>query len=201
MCGGISMWKEAHIKRAENILVICTPEYYQDYERALMEGRSSRIEVDRRLLHAIHYSTENDRLIPVLLDEYKNTRNCIPSFVQASPLHFWPSKKKDLIYCLKRMAKYQLPEITEKRELTPIVIQIPRRREIPSQPQMSSCDRKTHTQSHDRKSHDKKGGKSVTKTRTKEPSKTPHAQSHDKNSIKLFGLSLPGLRKRQKSQK
>lgn len=129
--GGVDLWKEAHIKKCENILVICTPEYYQDDDRALMKREQSRVEVDRKMLRSIAYSNECDRLIPVMLDnKHKNLRDCLPSFVRASPLHFWPSKEKDLLYCLARMAKYQLPVIQphERKVLKPIVIQVPRPR-------------------------------------------------------------------------
>ena len=229
MSGGISMWKEAHIKKSENILVICTPEYYQDDNGALMEGKRSKIGVDRRLLRDIHYGTESDRLIPVLLDKYKNTRNCIPSFVQASPLHFWPSKKQDLLYCLARMAKYQLPEVMEKRVIKSIVIQVPK---LPRQRQVAPCSQKTHTQSrdskshttsHDRKSHttshDRKTKSHERKVHTMSHDRKSHGQSHDLKDTrslsttrtiidtsktpqkkKFFGIALPKLKKGHKSQ-
>ena len=125
--GGLDMWKEAHIRRAENILVICTPEYYQDDYRALMENKRSRIAVDRKLLRAITYSDRHDRLIPVLLDEYKNVGNCIPLFMQEFPLRFWPSETEDLMFCLARKAKFQLAEVRQTREVKSHVITIPPR--------------------------------------------------------------------------
>ena len=79
-CGGVGLWKEKHIRKAETILVICTPEYFEDDENATMKGGYSKIEVDRKLLRSIAYSCKCDRLIPVLLDEFKNVRNCIPTF-------------------------------------------------------------------------------------------------------------------------
>ena len=88
-----------------------------------MERGHSKIEVDRKLLQSIAYSNRRDQLIPVLLDEYMNVRNCIPTFIQPFALHFWPSKKQDLVYAIAKMAKYQLPEIPdhEKKVLKSIV--------------------------------------------------------------------------------
>ena len=142
--GGVNLWKEAHISKSETILVICTPEFYQDDEKALMERERSKIEVDRKMLRSIAYSNKCDRLIPVLLDEYKNVRNCIPTFLQPFALHFWPSKKQDLMYCIGRVAKYQLPEIPahEKKVLKPIVIQVPRRKELPKPVQIQPAEGK-----------------------------------------------------------
>jgi hypothetical protein len=143
-CGGINLWKEKHIRRAETILVICTPEYFEDDENALMERGHSKIEVDRKLLRSIAYSNNSERLIPVLLDEFKNVRNCIPTFIQPFALHFWPSKKQDLVYAIAKMAKYQLPEIPahERKVLKPIVIQVPRRKELSRPMQVQTAEGK-----------------------------------------------------------
>ena len=142
-CGGLSLWQEKHIRKAETILVICTPEYFEDDENALMDRGTSKIPVDRKLLRSIAYSNKSERLIPVLLDEFKNVRNCIPSFVQPFALHFWPSKDEDLKFAIAKMAKYQLPEIPphEIKVVKSIVIQVPRRKELrPTQVQVA--DRK-----------------------------------------------------------
>ena len=131
-CGGLCLWQEKHIRKAETILVICTPEYYEDDENALMDRGASKIPVDRKLLRSIAYGNRSERLIPVLLDEFKNVRNCIPSFVQPFALHFWPSKDEDLMFSIAKKAKYQLPEVPahERKVLKPIVIQVPRRKEV-----------------------------------------------------------------------
>ena len=148
-CGGIDIWKEVHIRKAETILVICTPAYYEDDERALMKGEISKIAVDRKLLRSIAYSNKCDRLIPVLLDEYKNVRHCIPTFVQPFAPHFWPSKKQDLMFSIAKMAKFELPKIPdyEKIVLKPIVIKVPRRKELPKptqvQPDREEKDQKS----------------------------------------------------------
>lgn len=183
--GGINFWKEAHIRKAETILVICTPEYYEDDENALMERGSSKIEVDRKLLRSIAYSNKCDRLIPVLLDEYKNVRNCIPTFVQPFAPHFWPSKKQDLMFSIARVAKFQLPEIPdhEKKVLKPIVIQIPQRKELPNPIQVQLVERK------DQKSkiihpHEKKILKPtvIQAPRRKDIPKAVQAQPHEMKS-------------------
>lgn len=143
-CGGINLWKEKHIRKAETILVICTPEYFEDDENALMDRGDSKIPVDRKLLRSIAYSNKSERLIPVLLDEFKNVRNCIPSFVQPFALHFWPSKDQDLMFSIAKMAKYQLPEIPahERKVLKPIVIPVSQRKELPRPTQVQMADGK-----------------------------------------------------------
>ena len=122
-----------------------------------MERGHSKIEVDRKLLRSIAYSNKCDRLIPVLLDEYKNVRNCIPTFVQPFVLHFWPSKKLDLMYYIAKTSKYQLPEIPdhEKKVLKPIVIQVPRRKELPKPIQVQPVEGKEQ-KSKTLHSHEKK---------------------------------------------
>ena len=131
-CGGLGLWQEKHIRKAETILVICTPEYYEDDEHALMTRGASKIPVDRKLLRSISCGNKSERLIPVLLDEFTNVRNCIPSFMQPFALHFWPSKDEDLMFSIAKKAKYQLPEVPahERKVLKPIVIQVPRRKEV-----------------------------------------------------------------------
>ena len=141
-CGGLGLWQEKHIRKAETILVICTPEYFEDDEKALMDRDASKIPVDRKLLRSIAYGNRSERLIPVLLDEFNNVRNCIPKFVQPFALHFWPSKDEDLMFAIAKMAKYQLPEIPahEREVLKPIIIQVPRRKELsrPTQVQVAN---------------------------------------------------------------
>ena len=188
-CGGVDLWKEAHIRKSENILVICTPEYFQDDEMALMEQKDSKIAVDRKLLRSIAYSSGQDRLLPVVLDEYKNVRNCIPSFVQASQLHFWPSKKQDLMFCLARQSKYKLPEVLEKKVVQPIVIRVPPRpirvvqQRIQPQPPMRE-----------------RNSVKPCIVETKEPPKTQSksSKSHDKKGRKLFVNPFSRTNKRQK---
>lgn len=178
-CGGMDLWKEAHIRKSENILVICTPEYFQDDEMALMQQKDSKIAVDRKLLRSIAYSSSQDRLIPVLLDAYKNVRNCIPSFVQTSQLHFWPSKKQDLMFYLARQSKYKLPEVLEKKVVKPIVIRVPPRPRVVqqrTQPQPPMRERNVVKQC------------IVEVPQTKEPPRTQSksSKSHDKKGRKLF---------------
>ena len=143
-CGGLCLWQEKHIRKAETILVICTPEYFEDDENALMKGSDSKIPVDRKLLRSISIGNRSERLIPVLLDEFKNVRNCIPTFVQPFALHFWPSKDKDLMLAIAKKPKYQLPEIPpdEIKVVESLVIQVPRRRELPRPFQVQVADRK-----------------------------------------------------------
>ena len=178
-CGGVDLWKETHIRKSENILVICTLEYFQDDERALMEHKDSKIAVDRKLLRSIAYSSNQDRLIPVLLDAYKNVRSCVPLFMRASQLHVWPSKKQDLMFYLARESKYKLPEVRVRRVVQPIMIQVPPlprvvQQIIQPQKQPPMQERKVvkpcvievprtkelpKSQSKSSKSHDKKGRK------------------------------------------
>ena len=181
-CGGVDLWKERHIRKSENILVICTPEYFQDDDMALMENKDSKIAVDRKLLRTIAYSNSQDRLVPVLLDVYKNVRrNCIPSFVQASQLHFWPSKKEDLMFYLAKQSKYKLPEVLEKKVVQPIMIQVPPRRpkvvQQRIQPQPTMRERKAV----------KPFIVEVPQTREPPKAQSKSSKSHDKKGRKLFG--------------
>ena len=105
--------------------MVCTPEYFQEDECMVMEKKHSMIEVDSWLLQKIAYSNESDQLIAIQMDKYKNERNCVPQFAQAMTLHYWPSQKEGFLFCLARMARHQLPEIREKKVLTPITIHIP----------------------------------------------------------------------------
>ena len=182
-CGGVSLWKEKHIRKAETILVICTPEYFEDDENATMKGGYSKIEVDRKLLRSIAYSCECDRLIPVLLDEFKNMRNCIPIFVHPFALHFWPSKKQDLLFSIAKMAKYQLPEIPahERKVLKPIVIKVPRRKEFPkpNQVQMAEGNDKKSKIVH---SQEKKVLRS-TVIKVSQPKEVPKSVLHESSNL------------------
>ena len=182
-CGGLDLWKESCIRRAENILVICTPEYFREDERALMENKNSRIEVDRKMLRAITYSSDHDRLIPVKMDEYRSSVDCVPSFVQALPLHFWPSKERDLLHCLAREAPFKLEEVRVKKVLTPTVIRIPQRKELPNRRVIQQPARPkqlpTKTMSH-AQSHDKKGSKESSKYMSHDKKESSKSMSHDK---------------------
>ena len=191
-CGGINLWKEKHIRKAETILVICTPEYFEDDENALMERGHSKIEVDRKLLRDISYSPRSDRLIPVLLDQFKNVRNCVPTFVQQFALHFWPSKKLDLQYSIAKMAKYQLPEIPahKKRVLKPTVIQVPPRKEPPRPTQVQPIEGREQ-KSRTVHSREKKVLKStvIQMPRRNEGPKAVQAQPHEMKSSNVVQSS------------
>ena len=172
--------------------MICTPEYFEDDENALMERGHSKIEVDRKLLRDISYSPRSDRLIPVLLDQFKNVRNCIPTFVQQFALHFWPSKKQDLLYFIAKVSKYQLPEIPahEKKVLKPIVIQVPRRKELPKPTQVQPTEGREQ-KSRTVHSREKKVLKStvIQVPRRKEGPKAVQVQPHEMKSSNVVQSS------------
>lgn len=182
-CGGVGLWKEKHIRTSETILVICTPEYFEDDENATMKGGYSKIEVDRKLLRSIAYSRKCDRLIPVLLDEFKNMRNCIPTFVQPFALHLWPSKKQDLIHSIAKTPKYQLPVIPphEKKVVKSIVIKVPQRKETPkpSRVQMAEGNDKKSKTVH---SQEKKVLRS-TVIKVSQPKEVPRSVLHESSNL------------------
>ena len=157
-----------------------------------MERGHSKIEVDRKLLRSIAYSNKCDRLIPVLLDEYKNVRNCIPTFVQPFVLHFWPSKKLDLMYYIAKTSKYQLPEIPdhEKKVLKSIVIQVPQRKELPKPIQVQPVEGKEQ-KSKTLHSHEKKVLKPTTiqMPRRKEVPRSVQVLPHEMKSSNIIQSS------------
>ena len=191
-CGGLGLWQEKHIRKAETILVICTPEYFEDDENALMNGSDSKIPVDRKLLRSISIGNKSERLIPVLLDEFKNMRNCIPSFVQPFALHFWPSKDKDLMLAIAKKPKYQLPEIPpdEIKVVESIVIQVPRRKELSRPTQVQVADGK-QLKSKIIHSREKKVLKTTTiqAPQQKGSPKSAQSQQHEVKSSNVIQLS------------
>ena len=55
--GGLDLWNKNHIKKTDNILVVCMPEYFQEDECMVMEKRCLKIEVDSRLLKRVWLHT------------------------------------------------------------------------------------------------------------------------------------------------
>ena len=186
------------IRKAETILVICTPDYFQDDENALMDRGTSRIEVDRKLLRSVAYSSKCNRLIPVLLDEHKNVRNCIPMFVQQFAPHFWPSKKQDLIYCIAGKSKFQLPEIPahEKKVVKPIVIQIPRRSEL-LRPQPTEIKEQNSKMANQREKKVLKPTVIQTSSRKDVPKSYARSQETKSNGTELPRMHLQQHRKKR----
>lgn len=129
--GGLNGWKEYHIQRAENILVVCTPKYLEeDTILSSPELRqritNSPLDVDSKLLRDVAYGPKHERLIPLVLDRDRNQlRNCIPIWL-SSPAHLWPSGRNRLIRCIEGIPEYQLPEPPKQRiVLKPQVIDFP----------------------------------------------------------------------------
>lgn len=123
-CGGLDFWKEECIRKSEDIVVVCTPEYLQEDKRR-NEGkrRNTKIEVDSRLLREIAYSSEHHRLIPVMLDQYKVCKmSNMPMWLQSAPVYKWPSSEEDLLFCLAKQSKFVIPPPTKRKVLKPIVI-------------------------------------------------------------------------------
>jgi len=129
--GGLNGWKEYHIQRAENILVVCTPKYLEeDTILSSPELRqritNSPLDVDSKLLRDVAYGPKHERLIPLVLDRDRDQlRNCIPIWL-SSPAHLWPSGRNRLIRCIEGIPEYQLPEPPKQRIiLKPQVIDFP----------------------------------------------------------------------------
>lgn len=204
-CGGLDLWKEKHIRQSDNVLVVCTPEYFQEDEYVVMEKKHSKIEVDSRLLRKIAYSNESNRLMAIQMDEYKNERDCVPQFAQAMTLHYWPSQKEDFLFCLARMAKHQLPEIREKKVLKPITIRIPQTKTPKSHqpPPTQTRERKTVERSTPPTQERKKVLQStvVNVPQQKKVTKTEHKSCDVKKGQKRFGFSSLLKRTNKKSKK
>ena len=130
--GSPTAWKEACIKRSKNIVVVLTPEYFREDAKAVECGRRgqqqrSKLEVDSRLLRQLAYSGESSRIVPVVLDARKPTRNQIPLFLMPMAMHSWPSGQADLDLCLRDMPRYVLPRVdpSKRKVIKPIVIDFP----------------------------------------------------------------------------
>lgn len=133
-CGGTVNWKEACIKRSKNILVICTPEYYIEDSKATTSDQSqksvSKIAVDSRLLRQLAYSSENSRIVPVVMDICKPSGCQVPMWLQPLVFHSWPSGQSDLDLCLRDLPRYVLkkPDPSKRKTIGPIVIDYPKAR-------------------------------------------------------------------------
>lgn len=135
--GGINNWKESCIQRSENIVVVCTPNYYREDckwpsnnrgQGLDLPSRSSKIQVDSHLLRQLAFSvSERERLIPITLD-YKNSTDCVPIWVRSAPCFQFPGGKTDFLYCLKRVPLLAVREIdpTEIIDIKPTVIGPPK---------------------------------------------------------------------------
>lgn len=125
--GGIDRWKERCIEKAENIIVVCTPKYYN--EDQMLSDPNTRVQrpqinVDSVLLRGIAFSHNRSRLIPVLLDRNREL-DCVPTWIAAFTTHHWPAGKEDLLYCIADVPKYQAPEPVERIVLRPREINFP----------------------------------------------------------------------------
>ncbi len=130
--GGVLYWKEACIKRSKNIVVVCTPEYFKEDSKATESSSRrksvSKIEMDSRLLRQLAYSrSDNDRIVPVVLDSRRPSRSQLPLWVQPLVLHSWPSRERDLALCLRDEPRYILPKVdpSKRKVIKPIVIDFP----------------------------------------------------------------------------
>ena len=134
LCGGVVEWKEACIKKSKNIIVVCTAEYYAEDGKAAELDQSrksaSKIAVDSRLLRQLAYSPENYRIIPVMLDVCKPVGCVMPMWLQPLVSHSWPSGQNDLDLCLQDLPRYVIkkPDLTQRKVITPIVIDYPQSR-------------------------------------------------------------------------
>ena len=120
-CGGLNCWKEVCIKRSDDIVIICTPDYFKE-DQKMLERIQSKIAVESHLLRQLAYSTEHTRLIPVVFDKVKICRNNMPMWLQSAILHKWPSCEDDLLFYLAKQSKWVVPAPTKKKVLKPIVI-------------------------------------------------------------------------------
>jgi len=116
--GGITEWKEHCIRTCQDIIIVCSSGYFkEDLKHTTRSSKPSKIAVDSRLLRVLAYgsTSEKRRLVTVLLDSSsKKFTDCVPLFLQPSQQYSWPSNKEDLLFCLKRVQKYVLPEPNPK---------------------------------------------------------------------------------------
>jgi hypothetical protein len=127
--GGPATWKEACIKRSKNIVVVCTPEYYKEDSKATEDVRRrsvSKIEVESRLLRQVACE-DSTRIIPVILDAHKPSRQQIPLWLLPLWMHRWPSGQRDLDLCLRDLPRYILPAVDKSKKIVikPTVISYP----------------------------------------------------------------------------
>ena len=128
--GGMDGWRERCILEAENILVVCTPQYlHEDCMLSNPELRQritkSPLEVDCKLLRTVAYGHSSERLIPIILDRDRTqAQNCIPIWMLSPPL-FWPSGRNSLIRCIEGIPEYSIPEPRERIEIKPQIINFP----------------------------------------------------------------------------
>ena len=132
-CRGINQWKEWAIQRSETIVVVCSPKYREEDYLLTDPDRQRRpkkpqIEVDCSLLRTIHYNPQfESRLIPVILDQHNHVANqCLPVWLQGFTLHRWPTGAQDLVYSIAGKPRYELPPVTERIDIKPIVINFPK---------------------------------------------------------------------------
>ena len=128
--GGLDCWKERCILEAENILVVCTPQYFD--EDCMLSNPDLRqritkspLEVDCKLLRTVAYGRSSERLIPIILDRDRpQARSCLPIWMFSPPL-FWPSDCNRLIRCIEGIPEYTIPEPRERIEIKPQIIDFP----------------------------------------------------------------------------
>lgn len=128
--GGLDCWKERCISEAENVLVVCTPQYFD--EDCMLSNPDLRqritkspLEVDCKLLRTVAYGRSSERLIPIILDRDRpQARSCLPIWMFSPPL-FWPSGRNSLIRCIEGTPEYTIPEPRERIVIKPVIIDFP----------------------------------------------------------------------------
>lgn len=127
--GGLTRWKESCIQVAENIVVVCSPNYYRedlelsDYNR-MCRVSELHVAVDTHLLRPLAYTRSGERLIPVVMGE-DDPEVCTPIWLWSHLIHRWPIDKRDLLRFIAGIPKFKLPPIVERITLRPTIIDFP----------------------------------------------------------------------------
>lgn len=108
---------------AYNIVVVCTPQYFnEDQQLVAQPGYRSKISVDRKLIRDIFFK-DDKRIICVGLDQDgPNYKCCIPDLYASRPFYKYPSQVTELLYCVSDIPRYQTPEPVARIPLVPTKI-------------------------------------------------------------------------------
>ena len=129
-------FKMAATQKAHNLIVLCSPRYYEEDKKLLTWAQNSSrssytkpplIAIDQKLLRNIFFKPgEDKRIICVVLDQDSEQRiRHVPSTYRSRPVYSFPSETEDLLQCIADVPKYSAPPPTRQRVITSTRIDYP----------------------------------------------------------------------------
>lgn len=109
--------------RAYNVLVVCTPQYFNEDQQLFAQlDYQSKIAFDQKLVRDIYFK-DKKRIICVGLDQDgPNYKRCIPDLYADRPFYRYPSKVTELLYCVSDIPRFLPPEPVARIPLVPTKI-------------------------------------------------------------------------------